>query len=112
MAPPPFPAADVRWHWRGVGHIGARRAGGAPRPRCVARSCMLRKQPVFAAEPCDALSRVARLCCVRTNAVASVPRMRRRRRGRRGRRARSRRRIGARLRASGEQSEAKRRDRK
>ncbi len=32
MAPPPFPAADVRWHWRGVGHIGARRAGGAPSP--------------------------------------------------------------------------------
>ncbi len=32
MAPPPFPAADVRWHWRGVGHIGARRADGAPSP--------------------------------------------------------------------------------
>src|SRR5712692_8043301 len=32
MAPPPFPAADVRWQWRGVGHIGARRADGAPSP--------------------------------------------------------------------------------
>ena len=30
MAPPPFPAADVRWQWRGVGHIEARRADGAP----------------------------------------------------------------------------------
>ena len=39
MAPPPFPAANVRWQWRGVGHIGARRADGAPSPRCVARAC-------------------------------------------------------------------------